>query len=303
MSDGQCIVIAPMGRLANQVFQLMLATELKRRIGRDIPIFGYDIPEWGLAAPKKDVPANPRAITLTWQRFNLDRIAAAVRMELADIVHIKGWGMRLEYYREPAEYAAMFEAPDVDFYQAAEDEIVLNVRGGDIISGWHLDYFPMPVAYYEKVIEQTQRRPVFMGEIHDSIYGALLRRSFPDARFLPKGSAVSDFQTVRHAPHVALSVSSFSWLASWLSNSAATIHMPLCGLFDPRGAQMLVPPNDPRYSFYRVPFPNRQMREGLDLETWVSAEHTVDLLDRQTGAERSARAGARVATPKPFLGR
>lgn len=280
MPDGQCIVITPVGRMANQMFQLMLATELRRRSGLDIPILGYDLPEWGLTAPAGEVPAGVQTLTLSWNRFNLDWAAAALRLELADVVNIRGWGMRLEYYQGPAQFAAMFRAPAVDFHPTGENEIVLNVRGGDIISGWHKEYFPMPVAYYRRIIEQTGLRPVFVGETHDDGYGDLLRKSFPDARFPPHRSVISDFETVRNARHVALSVSSFSWLAAWLSDSAATIHMPLCGLFDPLGAEMLVPANDARYRFYRVPFPEREARRGLDLRTWLLAPHAVDLLDR-----------------------
>jgi hypothetical protein len=290
MPDGQSIVIAPLGRLANQMFQLMLATELRRRIGRDIPILGYDIPEWGLAAPQADLPADSRVVALTGHRFNLDRVAAAIRLGVVDVVRIEGWGMRLEYYREPAEYAPMFTAPEVDFYRAGEDEIVLHVRGGDIVSGWHPAYFPLPIAYYKRVVAQAQRRPVFVGEIHDGFYGKLLRDSFPDARFLPAASAVSDFQTVRHARHVALSVSSFSWVAAWLSDSAASVHMPLCGIFDPLAVQMLIPLNDPRYCFYRVPFPAMKGRKQLDLAAWLRAEHAIEPWDRAPVAALVMRA-------------
>jgi hypothetical protein len=290
MPDGQSIVIAPTGRLANQMFQLMLATELRNRVGRDIPILGYDMPEWGLTAPQADVPADSRMLGLVRQSFNLDRVAAAVRLGLVDVVRIEAWGMRLEYYREPAEYAAMFVAPEVEFYRAGEDEIVLHVRGGDTLSGWHPAYFPMPIAYYEQVIAQAQRRPVFVGEIHDGFYGSLLRDRFPDARFLPEASPVSDFQTVRHARHVALSVSSFSWLAAWLSESADTVHMPLCGIFDPLAAQMLIPANDPRYCFYRVPFPGMKERKQLDLAAWLRAEHAIEPWDRAAVADLARRA-------------
>ncbi len=281
MSQDQAIIITHVGRLANKMFQLMLATELRRRSGRDIPILGYDMPEWGLSVPGRKVPASSRIIDIHGHKFDLDGIALALRQGLVDFVHIRGWGMRLEYYPDPTVYAQMFQAPGAEFYRPADDEILLHVRGEDTLRGRHPRYFPMPVAYYEHVIAQSGMRPVFIGQIHEGPYGEMLRQAFPDATFLPEAPVVSDFQTIRHARHVALSVSTFCWMAAWLSETVTTVHMPVCGLFRPtRQTPMLVPANDPRYRFYSVPFPEMEAREGLALGPWLKEPHEIAAMDR-----------------------
>lgn len=230
----QAIVIKHgLGQMANRMFQFMLATELQHRVGRDIPIYGYDIPEWDLKPNRPDGAFSGPAMTLKLQNFNLDEVAMGLKLRLLNKVVISGWGMRLSHYRDPAFYAELFTHGQTDFYRPADDEIVLHVRAADIMTGYHPRYFPMPVAYYREVIANSGLKPVFIGQIYEGAYAALLREAFPEAKFLPSASATADFQTIRHARHVGLSVSSFCWLATWLSKTAETVHMPVCGLFFP----------------------------------------------------------------------
>ena len=51
-----------------------------------------------------------------------------------------------------------------------------------------------------------------------------------------------------------LSVSTFAWLAAWLSK-AVQIHLPVCGLFNPMQVPDvdLLPITDPRYTFHLFP--------------------------------------------------
>src|SRR6185369_8883813 len=54
---------------------------------------------------------------------------------------------------------------------------------------------------------------------------------------------------------IVLSVSSFGWLAAWLSESARQIVYPALGLFNPidRPDIDMMPIGDQRYRFYRFP--------------------------------------------------
>jgi hypothetical protein len=290
MPRGKLIAIEPTGRLANRMFQLMLATELRRRLSTRVPIIGYDMPEWNLRSPPHDGKVSSRFLLLKGHVFSLRRIAFAMEADLVDAVLIRGWGMRLEHYREPQIYAPLFKGQGVDFYVPDEDEVILHVRAEDILAGHHAEYFPMPMAYYEKIVETTSLRPVFMGQMRDSAYIELIRRRFPKAKFLPEASPVSDFQTIRHARHVALSISSFCWLAAWLSETAVTVHMPVCGMFNPlSSAALLTPVNDPRYRFYNVPFPAMAQRKDLDPLKWLDADHIVTSFSRADIAKMSLR--------------
>lgn len=286
------IIVQPLGRLANQMMQLMLALALRDRLAPEVPILGYDLPEWNLRAPPFVARRGARQIDLRSHSFNLDRLAFALKNGLADEVLIRGWGMRLEYYREPAHYDALFRAAStIDYYAASDDEIVLNVRGEDILSGSHPLYFPLPLAYYEKVLHETGLRPVFMGQLEDNFYTASIRERFPDAKFLPSISPMCDFETIRNARHVALSVSSFSWLAAWISSTLQSIHMPICGLYNPLVTPaMLVPFGDPRYRFYGTPFPTMEERATLQVADWLRSEHTVVALPRSAVEELCRKA-------------
>jgi hypothetical protein len=63
-----------------------------------------------------------------------------------------------------------------------------------------------------------------------------------------------DFALMRAARHLVVSVSTFSWLAAWLSH-AETITIPLTGFYNPaqRPDVNLLPLDDPRYRFYLFP--------------------------------------------------
>jgi hypothetical protein len=81
-----------------------------------------------------------------------------------------------------------------------------------------------------------------------------LRDSFPSGRFLSGGSERDDFQTIRRAQHIAVSIGTYSWVAAYLS-SAQTIHVPLSGIYDLslRPEYDLLPTWDPRFVFYKIP--------------------------------------------------
>ena len=76
----------------------------------------------------------------------------------------------------------------------------------------------------------------------------------PKAALVGGASAITDFQIIRSAKNVALSVSSFSWMATFLSTKTCQIHLPLAGHFDPADEPTsdFLPLNDIRYIFHNV---------------------------------------------------
>jgi hypothetical protein len=146
---------------------------------------------------------------------------------------------------------------------------LINIRAGDLFRIKHNDYSLLPLEFYREIIKNTNKIPVFMGELGDNFYTRLLLKSFPNAIFLPKGTVLQDFETIRRATNIVLSVSTFSWLAGWLS-SAKFIHMPMCGILNPRQkiSVDLIPRGDPRYIFYEFP-----------IQRWNASEEYIDFLD------------------------
>ncbi len=269
MMGHKIIAVRPNGRLANQMFQVMLAFELKR-IVRDARVMGFSLPEWGLTSePVTQSTLRGNALLLPRHRFNFHQAAKALAGGSVNSVVIEGWGMRLEYFGPPSRYQRLFQT-DIAPQPLSDKQLLINIRAEDILTGWHPRYYPLAFSFYEEIINSTGLEPVFMGQIGSDSYSLALKERFRGARFLDPGPSISDFQTIRHAQHVVLSISSFSWLASWLSETAINIHLPVAGLFDPRAGETdLLPRADSRYHFYAVDFPDIQQRQSIDFDAWV----------------------------------
>jgi hypothetical protein len=247
------IVMRPLGGIGNRMFQYMFSHVLAERIPGG-HVCNADLPEWSIASVRPPLLWKYRMLKVEgYHRFDLDGIAAAFRERRARSIQFKGFAQRLGYY-DRAEVAALFDGRAIDAPRYGDDFLVINVRAGEILDGFHRNYCPMPFAFFEALIRDSGRKPVFVGQIHDdNDYCRRLRQRFPDAAFAPKTSPLMDFETLRRASHVVASVSSFSWLACWLS-SARTIHLPVAGILDPgiRSDIDLLPLGDTRYRFHQL---------------------------------------------------
>jgi hypothetical protein len=269
MKSVPSIVIVPKGRFANLMFQYMLAWEINRRLAHCGNVYGPGIPEWGIQ-PSTPAQAPSHPYLLKGHLFDLDEATYALRSGIADAIVILGWGMRLEYHQNRRALLPLFQS-QARTQSISQDEILIHIRAEDIEHGKHRGYYPLPFDFYDQVIKITGKRPVFMGQIHEGRYASALREAFGNARFLDSNSPISDFETIRSARHIVLSISSFSWLAAWLSTTAETIHYPVAGLFDPRpGKQNLMPYGDSRYIHWAVPFPSMPERQKIEsAEDWA----------------------------------
>ncbi|MGA9659696.1 MAG: hypothetical protein WBQ60_11415 [Asticcacaulis sp.] len=242
------------GNTGNQMFRYMLAQHLADQVPA-AQIVGYHMPEWGLCS-SVDTPAWQAPFELP-PRHRLDLPATVDRLRTGrnDGVDIQAYAQRLAYFAHNLDRFRFVFQSNVTGSVIGADEIAINIRAGDILSDIHPDYFPLPLSFYRHVLMQTGLRPVFAGQLSDSWYDHALRTAFPEARFLSHATPIEDFQTMRHARHKVLAISTFSWLAGWLSAPDCRIHYPLAGLLNPvqRPQIDLAPLNDDRYSFYRFP--------------------------------------------------
>jgi hypothetical protein len=124
------------------------------------------------------------------------------------------------------------------------------VRAGDIVDGTYGDSPLTPVEFYADLIDRTRLTPVFMGQTAPNAYTDRLRTRFNGAMFLDTLGPVGDFQLIRNSRNIVVGVSTFSWLAAWLSH-ADRVFMTVSGLFNPmQGKLVNLPPlGDPRYRF------------------------------------------------------
>ncbi len=121
------------------------------------------------------------------------------------------------------------------------------------------DYPALPFSFYASVVRERQWRAITVVTQHpDDPMVQRLVTCF-GARVCA-GTAVNDFNRLRSARNIVLSVSTFAWWAAWLSD-AQRIYYPVAGLFDPARArsrpwewqQDLWVPDEPRYLYRLLP--------------------------------------------------
>lgn len=112
----------------------------------------------------------------------------------------------------------------------------------------------IPPEFYEYIIYISNKKPIFYGQLDESPYLSELINRFPDARFITSRGVKEDFDFIRRSKHIVPCLSTFSWMASWLSN-AENIYFPVAGVLNPfqHRSSMLLPFNDKRYHFFLFP--------------------------------------------------
>ncbi len=232
--------------------QLMTAQALARAVP-DLTYSGYNIPAWGLSKGRvrNNRPPLPRIIT---QDIDLDAVIDMMKRGELPLAVLRVIALQVAFYGDVDAYRSLFPPLMEPAETAGEGEILINVRGAEILKKRSTVYGPVHVAYYERILEETGLAPVFLGQLGDDYNTELLKARFPQARFVHSRGAINDFEAIRNARHIVASVSSFSWLAAWLSH-AETIHLPLLGLLNPqqRPDIALSPINDARYRFDLFP--------------------------------------------------
>ncbi|HVY18279.1 MAG TPA: discoidin domain-containing protein [Rhodopila sp.] len=251
---GPLIRIVPRGNLGNRMLQYMAALRLRQLVPGSV-IEQVALPEWTLNVPAS---ARTKGLLLVDTARKFDLAILSERMRQGDIggVVLQDYLQDVRFYDGPAAYRSVFrpdatDLTDLPTFQAGE--LVINVRGGEILQGIY--HYPLvPIPFYQDIVRQTGLSPVIMGQLDDGPFCTELRRTFPNARFIPSQGAIRDFHMIRSARHVIPSVSTFSWLASWLSD-AVTIHQPLLGFYNPchEPEINLVATGDPRWKFYLFP--------------------------------------------------
>jgi hypothetical protein len=250
------LVIGHRGNLANKMLQYMGALTLARRI-KDCAIVNVSIPEWGIEIPD-DTQHQQFFDNLdlwTWDAFRphvqeictIANKSPSIRIMMAD--HLQ----RMEFLGSPEFYNGIFPKNSHLYHKVTDNELLINIRAGEILGG--VPHYPLvPIAFYEEVVEKTGLSPMFIGQLESSEYVAELKRRFPGARFINSHGARADFDLIRSAKNIIVAVSTFSWLAAWLSE-ADNIFLPLTGFYNPAHHREvdLLPVDDVRYRFFLFP--------------------------------------------------
>lgn len=253
MQDGVIIHVERVGRLANQMIQHMVQLFVASHIPGAI-LSGVDIPEWGIYQPDRRTGRERSFVVQrdTPMKLPMERILAAVEAGQADCIVLRNYMQHTENLLPRDVYDRLYlrRALPKEPARIEDDELLINIRGEEILFGVAPDYLTVPTSYLAGIVAETGLRPVMMGQLTPGPYLDALRRTFPDARFIPTEGALVDFETIRSARHIVPSISTFSWLAAWLSK-AERIYLPVAGIFNPyqRPDIMMLPLDDDRYRF------------------------------------------------------
>lgn len=262
------IKIVHNGNMANKMFQYMYTRKLQEMIGESY-LFGFEFPMFGLNSADNHLPGRLLHIK-DGHRHCLSSLAYLLNNKSYDSLLFGGYVQRMEYYNSAMLCNILFPPRvEIDNSWLGDSFITINVRGGEILRNMHRDYGPVPVNFFEQVANRTKLEPVLMGQIGNDSYSKQILNVFSGCKIIPSISPGHDFEILRNSSNIAMSVSSFSWLGSWLSFNAQSIHMPVSGFLNPRQRPdiNLVPVNDKRYTFYHFP-----------VQHWIASQDQIDSL-------------------------
>ena len=246
--------LQPTGRLANQMIEYMVALKFASMVS-GCRISNINIPAWGVHHPPLDSPG-PVVVERRQQHIDLPALAQQVRTQQIRRVEWTGFGQRMENLLPAEHYRSVFVSPFPRPLGYGADHLVCPVRAEDILDGANPDYVLTPVEFYRDIITMTGLKPVFIGQTHSNAYMDRITAAFPGAVVRePQSDPLVDFETIRQSRNVVVSVSTYAWLAAWLSDTADNIYLAVNGLFNPMQTPNvdLLPYGDPRYKFFLFP--------------------------------------------------
>lgn len=250
MTRQPVIQVSPMGAVGNRMIQYMAALALAARVP-GVRVEKVHLPEWGIQIPPTEIdPA--RLHVASGPSLPLDRLAERLVSGTADCVDIRSYAQRMENFLPAAAYRDLFGGPSGN--GAGGGELLCNIRQGEVLDARHPDYVLVPIDFYAELVQRTGLAPVFMGQLESTPYMDALRARFPKARYQPSQGAAADFAYIRGSRHIVPAISTFSWLAAWLSE-ADRVFLPVLGLLHPlqSRATHLLPLDDERFRFTLFP--------------------------------------------------
>ncbi|TGE00304.1 hypothetical protein [Methylobacterium nonmethylotrophicum] len=270
---------------ANLMIQYMVARRIKLIIP-NLRLSNFIMPYWNIChEPILENDASKICAISDENHFNFQRISYLAESKIYDYFKWRGYGQRLDNFPSKDECRMMFSRSDIQVVKYGPECLVCPVRGAEILDAIHPGYTVIPIDFYSDIVEQTGLYPIFMGQIADNPYVRALRARFPRAEFIPHMGAIEDFQTIRSAANIVVPVSTFGWLAAWLSY-AQRIILPVFGMFNPKLFSLhdLLPLGDPAYVFYEFP-----PQPAVAMDKLLDAHAAIRGLWRRVDREELAR--------------
>jgi hypothetical protein len=244
-----------LGNIGNRMLQAMAAISIARRVERCM-LSGIELPEWGISHPavRAEGERTLRLQSDRLMRLDVDRMIRLLRTNAILRLEIACYAQHLSNFMAAADYRTFFPDTIAGVPGAGPGQLLINIRGGDILRDAPADYTLLPIEFYADIIRLTGLEPVFMGQTEPNPYIDRLRRAFPNATIIASQGPMRDFAMIRRSRNILVSVSTFSWLAAWLSH-ADRIILPLSGFYSPVQSPEtdFIPLDDDRYEFWSFP--------------------------------------------------
>ncbi len=249
--------------VGNRMIQYMTALAIRATVPSAV-ISNVCLREWGIEttsvlSESNGGSDNPRILRIgnRNQAVDIESVSECLRSGKWPSVAITGYCQHVDNFLRAEAYKDIFKRPggSISAIQGFDDEyIVCSIRGKEILSGVHKDYVQIPAGFYRELRTSTNRKLVFYGQIENNPYCDNLRRSLPNAIFIKNRDPISDFEVLQRSKNIVPSISTFAWLAAFLSTDSK-IYLPVLGLFNPRQVRThnLLPVDDRRYEFFRFP--------------------------------------------------
>jgi hypothetical protein len=249
--------IYPLGNIGNRALQYLAAAGIAAR-APGAKIENVMLEMWGRREPAPRPEPWERAGSNDHFLYHLDvdGLGDCLARGEVDAICLESYCFHLDHYPPRAECRVLLPPA-----QGTEDvrgfgpgELVCSVRAAEILHYAHPDYFPLPPGYYAKLQAESGLDLVFFGQLGDDAYSQALRAAFPRARFVPGVNQNHDFEVLRRSRNVALSISTFAWLAAWLGE-AERVYLPVGGIFNPHHdpGMLFLPLAEPAYRYMLLP--------------------------------------------------
>ena len=146
--EAPIVHVSVMGNLANQMIQYMLALSLASRVGRCI-ISNVGLHDWNIVHPPVEGDFTTEIATAAAP--DLDRLAEALAGGTLQRVDVRTYGQRMENFLTPDYYRKVFVHSGREVRGTGPDELLCNIRQGDILDGHHPDYVLIPLISTRKL--------------------------------------------------------------------------------------------------------------------------------------------------------
>lgn len=257
------IHIQPTGGIGNRMIQLMAAISVQNKIPNAV-LSNVSMPEWHIQIPSLmqddlNIGVNNKTIRIgrSSQDLKINVLADQFRSHAWKAIIIDGYAQHINNFLPYNDYETYFQ-PSEEINRTVngfdETYLVCSIRGSEILDGCHRDYVLIPSDFYIDLVKNTGLKPIFYGQIEDNPYCLDLRQKLPNALFIKGKDPIYDFEVLRRSKNIVPSISTFAWLAAFLSKNSK-IFLPCLGLFNPRQipSHNFLPLNDSRYEFYWFP--------------------------------------------------